>query len=443
MASVLRTTWPLLLGILLLMVGNGMQGTLLGIRGGIEGIPTFQMSIVMSAYFGGFLLGSLIVPNLIQSVGHVRVFAALGSLISAALILYAVAPDWMFWAAMRFVIGFSFCGVYITAESWLNASATNKTRGQALAAYMIVQMVGIILAQFLLNAGDPAGYLLFIIPSVLVSLSFTPILLSAQKAPPFETIQRMSLARLFEASPLGCVGIFLMGGVFSAMFGMSSVWGSAAGLSVQEISIFVAAIYLGGLLFQLPMGWLSDRYDRRVLVLLLAILGTMVIVATVVFKPGILWLTLAGGLVGGVANPIYALLLAYTNDYLDQADMASASAGLLFINGVGSMAGPLITGWLMAMLGPDGFWVYMGVLLAALSLYAGWRMTRRPHVAQEDQGHFAVINPSATVLAVEAALEAAQASDSDAGEGEVGTDVSGGSAQDGAQPTGSAETRPE
>ncbi|WP_411956615.1 MFS transporter [Paracoccus homiensis] len=410
MTSVVRTTWPLLLGILLLMVGNGMQGTLLGIRGGIEGIPTFLMSIVMSAYFGGFLLGSLVVPRMIQSVGHVRVFAALGSLISAVLVLYAVAPDWVFWAAMRFVIGFSFCGVYITAESWLNASATNETRGQALAAYMIVQMLGIIVAQFLLNTGDPAGFLLFIIPSVLVSLSFTPILLTAQQAPAFETIKRMSFGRLYRASPLGCIGIFLMGGVFSALFGMSSVWGSATGMSVRDISVFVAAIYVGGLLLQFPIGWLSDRYDRRKLVLLLSVVGTVVTAAAVMLQPGILGLILVGAIVGGVANPVYALLLAYTNDYLDQSDMAAASAGLLFINGLGSMAGPLITGWLMGLIGPDGFWVYMGVLLAALSLYAGWRMTRRPSLTVDEQGSFAVITPSATVLAVEAALDEAQSS---------------------------------
>ncbi|MCF3972178.1 MFS transporter [Paracoccus salsus] len=410
MASVMRSTWPLLLGVLLLMVGNGMQGTLLGIRGGIEGISTSRMSVVMSAYFAGFMLGSLIAPRMIQSVGHVRVFAALGSMISATLILYAAAPDWIIWSVLRLMIGFAFCGVYITAESWLNAGATNENRGRALAAYMIVQMLGIIVAQLLLNTGDPAGFVLFIIPSVLVSLAFTPILLSAQPAPAFATIKRMSFGRLYRASPLGCIGIFLMGGVFSAMFGMSSVWGAAKGLSVRDISMFVAAMYVGGLMLQFPIGWLSDRMDRRKLVLGLSIFGVLVVVATVALQPGILWLTVAGAMIGGVANPVYGLLLAYTNDYLDQSDMAAASAGLLFINGLGSMAGPLITGWLMGLIGPDGFWVYMGVLLAALSAYAGWRMTRRSALPAAEQGNYAVINPSATGLAVEAALDEAQTS---------------------------------
>jgi MFS family permease len=409
MLFVLRTTWPLLLGILLLMVGNGMQGTLLGIRGNIEGISTTEMSVVMAAYFGGFLAGSRVVPGMIQKVGHVRVFAALGSLISSLLILYAVAPHWVAWAAMRLLIGFCFSGVYITAESWLNASATNESRGQAMSAYMIVQMLGIISAQLLMNTADPAGYLLFVIPSVLVSLSFLPILLSTQPAPQFATLKRMTFGKLFRVSPLGCVGIFLMGGVFSALFGMASVWGSSKGLTVTEISAFVAAIYFGGLVLQYPIGWLSDHSDRRMIVLCLSVVGFIACFAAYQLDPGIWGLLLAAALVGGVANPIYSLLLAYTNDFLDASDMAAASAGLLFINGVGAMTGPLITGWVMEIMGPDGFWIYIGLLLVVLAAYTGWRRTRRAAPAQDQ--NFAVIAPSATPVAVEAALENAGSDD--------------------------------
>ncbi len=408
MLSVLRNSWPLLLGVMLLMVGNGMQGTLLGIRGEIENISTYQMSVVMSAYFLGFLFGSRLTPELIRRVGHVRVFAALGSLISAVLILYATAPNWVAWTAMRVLIGFSFSGVYITAESWLNASSTNETRGQTLSAYMIVQAIGIIGAQLLMNTGDPSGYFLFVIPSVLVSVAFTPILLSAAPAPPFETTQRMSFARLFAASPLGCVGMFLMGGVFSALFGMASVWGTRAGLSVREISAFVAAIYVGGLLFQYPIGWASDRMDRRLLILGLAAAGALAMALVFVTDPGFGVLLVMAVLIGGIANPIYSLLLAYTNDYLDNSDMASASAGLLFINGLGAITGPIVTGWLMEAVGDGGFFLYIGLLMAAISGYAGWRMTRRAGLPTEQTGAFAVLSPSATMFAVEVALEAAQ-----------------------------------
>ena len=162
------SAWALLLGMMLLMIGNGLQGTLLGVRGEIEGFSTFQMSLVMSAYFVGFLGGSRMAPEMIRRGGHVRVFAALASFISAVLILYPTFADPWAWTVGRVVIGFCFSGVYVTAESWLNNAATNETRGQALSLYMMVQMAGIVAAQGLLVVADPSGYVLFVIPSVLV-----------------------------------------------------------------------------------------------------------------------------------------------------------------------------------------------------------------------------------------------------------------------------------
>ncbi len=409
MLTVLRNSWALLLGIMLLMLGNGMQGTLLGIRGGIEGFSTLQMSVVMSSYFLGFLFGSRMTPEMLRRVGHVRVFAALGSLISAVLILYAVAPNWIAWSAERVIIGFSFSGVYITAESWLNNASTNENRGKALSLYIIVQMIGIIAAQTLLNFGDPAGYELFIIPSVLVSVAFTPILLSVAPAPAFAATKALSFRRLYRTSPLGIVAMFLLGGVFSAQFAMASVWGTAAGLTVRQISIFTAMIYVGGLIFQYPIGWLSDRIDRRHLVLGLAILGTLIMTVAVVFQPGFYVLVGIGMLSGGISNPLYSLLVAYVNDYLEGPDMAAASAGLIFINGLGAITGPVITGWVMARVGPSGFFLFMAVLFLAMASYAGWRMTRRRHrEIVEHPGSFTPLSPAASALAVGAAIEAAQ-----------------------------------
>ncbi|RWR08576.1 MFS transporter [Paenirhodobacter populi] len=407
MLTVLRTTWPLLLGILLLLVGNGMQGTLLGIRGGIEGFSTFQMSIVMSGYFVGFLFGSQMTPIMIRRVGHVRVFAALGSLISAILILYAAIPDWLAWTLMRIIMGFCFSGVYITAESWLNASSTNETRGQALSAYMIAQMVGIITAQILINVDDPAGYMLFVIPSVLVSLAFTPILLSVAPAPAFAAVKRLNFRKLYEVSPLGVVGMFLMGGVFSALFGMASVWGTRAGLTVPQISVFVGAIYVGGLVAQYPIGWASDRMDRRKIIFAVSVVGALAMFAAFVFSPGFFMLSVLGAIAGGVANPLYSLLIAYTNDYLDKDDMAAASGGLLFVNGVGAMISPPITGWLMEMVGTDGFFLFLALNFGMGAAYALYRMLRYPNRVGQFPGAYAVISPSASALAVDKALRAA------------------------------------
>lgn len=402
MLTVLRNTWALLLGLGLLMLGNGMQGTLLGIRGGIEQFTTFQMSLVMSAYFVGFLFGSRLAPDMIRRVGHVRVFAALGSMISAVLILYAAAPDWMVWAALRVIIGFSFSGVYIATESWLNNASTNENRGQALSLYLIVQMIGIIAAQLLLNVGDASGYILFVIPSVLVSLAFTPILLSVSQAPAFESTKPLSFRALYRASPLGCVGMFLLGGVFSAQFGMAAVWGTQAGLSIADLTIFVSAIYVGGLVLQYPIGWLSDRIDRRIVVLWLSVLGAVVLMIPVLFDPPFAVLVGVAAICGGVSNPLYSLLLAYVNDYLDKTDMAAASAGLMFINGLGAISGPVITGWMMDKIGSSGFFLFMGILFGILAAYAAWRMTQRRETPQVTSG-FTPVSPTASVIAVETA----------------------------------------
>lgn len=376
MLSVMRNSWALLLGMMLLMLGNGIQVTLLGIRGKIEGFSTQEMSYVMAAYSVGFLLGSRFAPQMIQRVGHVRVFSALGSLISAGMILFPVAPDWMAWAVMRVLLGFSFAGVFISAESWLNASSTNETRGQALSAYMIVSMIGVIASQVLMNLRDPSGFDLFIFASILVSLAFTPILLSAARAPAFQEIKPMPILQLYRTSPLGCTGLFLLGALFSTLFGMASVWGSEVGLSVKNISIFIASIYVGGLVLQYPVGWASDRWDRREMILWMSFAGAVATGGGLIFNWNMAVLSILGFMAGGIANPLYSLLVAYVNDYLNESEMAGASAGLLFIYGLGSIGGPMGTGWLMGVVGPSGFFLFISAMFLAIAGYATWRMTR-------------------------------------------------------------------
>lgn len=405
MLYVLKNSWALLLGVLLLLIGNGLQGTLLGIRGGLEGYDAATMSLVMTGYYVGFLVGSRRATVLIARVGHVRVFAGLGSLISAAFILYAEVPHAWAWVLLRILVGYSFAGVYVVAESWLNNAATNETRGQALSLYMIVQMAGIISAQGLLNLADPGGYTLFVVMSVLVSVAFLPILLTAGTAPPFQTTKPMSLRQLFHISPLGCIGTFLLGGVFAAIFGMASVFGTQAGMSVAEITIFVAAIYFGGLVFQYPIGWVSDRMDRRVLIMGLTAVGAAATAIGGFFTDSYAVTVVLGLLIGGVANPLYSLIIAYTNDFLQPSDMAAASGGLLFINGLGSMAGPVIIGAAMTRFGSGAFFVYVAVLYALIAIYALYRMSKRP--TPDETSPYAPVLPTASPVALEVAQEVA------------------------------------
>lgn len=414
MLQVLSSAWALLLGMCLLMVGNGMQGTLLGIRGGIENFSTFEMSIVMSSYFVGFLGGSRMAPGMIRRVGHVRVFAALASLISAVMILYPTFPNVVLWSLGRVLIGFCFSAVYVTAESWLNNAATNENRGQALSLYMIVQTLGIVIAQALLLTADPSGFVLFVIPSVLVSIAVTPILLSISPTPAFDTTKPMRIRELVSYSPLGCVGMFLLGGVFSAQFGMASVYGAEAGLTVAQISLFVAMFFVGSVILQYPIGWISDRMDRRGLIVVVSLIGAGGSVLGMLLGHQFPVLLVSAFVVGGMSNPLYSLLIAHTNDFLEHEDMAAASGVLVFINGLGAILGPVITGWMMGTaLGPGGFYLFTAALFIALASYAAYRSTRRAGVPVDETGNYVAIYPSATTVAVEVAQEVAIEADQD------------------------------
>lgn len=414
MLQVLSGSWALFLGMFMLMIGNGLQGTLLGVRGGLENFSTLEISVVMSAYFVGFLGGSKLTPEMIRRVGHVRVFAALGSTISAVLIMYPTLVTPWAWTIGRVIIGFCFCGVYVTAESWLNNQASNANRGKALSLYMIVQMAGIVAAQYILTLGDVSGFILFIIPSVLVSMAFAPILLSIRPTPAFSQTKPLSIKRLIKASPLACVGMFLLGGVFAAQFGMSAVYGVKAGLTVAQISLFVSSIYVTALIAQYPIGWMSDRMDRRILIIALAALGGLGAVIAMLGQAQYWMLLVGAALVGGTSNPLYALLIAYTNDYLDPEDMPAASGGLLFINGVGAIGGPLIVGFAMDWAGPAGFWAYLAFLMLGLAAYGGWRMIQRPtRTPVGETVPYAKISASSTAVAAEVAQEVYRQSDAE------------------------------
>ena len=406
MLLVMQGSWALLLGMLFLQLGNGLQGTLLSVRGELENFSTFEMSLVMSAYFMGFLGASRLVPELIRRVGHVRVFAALASFISAVLILYPLLVNPWVWTGGRVIIGFCFCGVYITAESWLNNAATNENRGKLLSSYMVVQMAGIVAAQLLLLIGDPGGFELFVLISVLVSISFAPILLSITPTPAFEATKPMSIKELFSTSPLGCVGMFFLGGILSAQVGMAPVFGTKAGLSLSEISSFVAAFYIGAMVFQFPIGWLSDQMDRRILIVVTSAIGFIAALSAILLEGSFLILVGSAFFIGGMSNPLYSLLIAYTNDFLELDDMASASGGLLFLNGLGAISGPLFTGYLMTKMGPEGFFIVLATLLGLLTGYGSYRMTQRG-ISDIDTSSYTTVLPTTSVVAMEIAQELA------------------------------------
>ena len=405
MFKVLASVWALLIGIVLIMLGNGLHFTLIGLRGGIEGFSSSELAIVTSGYFMGFLSGARFTPWLIRRVGHVRVFAALGSFMSAGLIAFPLLTEPWAWTLLRLLVGFCMSGIYVTAESWLNDAATNETRGTVLSAYMIAQTLGIIGAQGLLAMGDAQTAGLFIVASILVSVSFAPILLSVSTAPVTEVTRPMGLRNLFKGSPLGTVGIFLLGAIYATQSGMGAVYGSKIGMAASEIALFIAMLFAGALLLQFPIGWLSDRMDRRKLIFGAALLGALSCGVGWMTGGG-LWLMMAAAFfAGGVTTPLYALFLAYTNDYLTAEDMPAASGGLVLTFGVGAILGPLVTGWAMQQFNPFAFWLVLGATFGAIALYALYRMTRRSTVPVAQTESYLGVIPSASPVAVQSASD--------------------------------------
>jgi MFS family permease len=394
---------PLLVGIFFIMLGNGMHFTLVGLRGDIENFSAGALAVVTSAYFGGFLLGARAAPNLIQRVGHIRVFAAVGSFLSAGLIALPLVVDPLAWTLLRAVIGFCMAGIYVTAESWLNAEATNENRGTILSIYMIAQTLGMISAQGLLMLGDASTASLFIVASILVSVSFGPILLSVSSTPAVEMSRSMALHDLVRAAPLGTVGVFFLGTIFATQAGMGPVFAAQIGLSAQQVSLFMAMLFVGPLLLQVPIGWISDRVDRRRVIFVTSALGAVFCLLGWAVSEDRGHLFVIAFLTGGVTMPLYALLLAYANDALSREDMPAASGALALTFGFGAILGPLAAGFMMQTFGSYMFWIILAATFLMIAVFALYRMTQSSVRSPDETESYLSVVPTASQVAVEAA----------------------------------------
>lgn len=394
---------PLLVGIFFIMLGNGMHFTLVGLRGDIESFSASALAIVTSAYFGGFLVGARTAPKLIKRVGHVRVFAAVGSFLSAGLIALPLLVDPIAWTVMRVAIGFCMAGIYVTAESWLNAVAANENRGMILSIYMIVQTLGMISAQGILTLGDAGTASLFIVASILISISFGPILLSASQTPNVEMSRSMALRDLVSAAPLGTVGVFFLGTLFATQAGMGPVFAAQIGLQAQQVSLFMAMLFIGPLLLQVPIGWISDRVDRRRIIFVISAFGAFFCLLGWSIGEDRRLLFLIAFLTGGVTMPLYALLLAYANDAMSREDMPAASGALALTFGFGAILGPLAAGFVMQALGSYMFWVTMAGTFLAIAVFALYRMTQRAVRSPADTDSYICVVPTGSQVAAEAA----------------------------------------
>jgi MFS family permease len=406
MTRTLLSAWSLLLGMAVLMLGHGLQGTLLSLRAALEGFALPVTGIVMSGYYLGLVAAPFIVPHFVGSVGHVRVFAALASLASTTILVHILFVDPVTWFFLRFVTGMALCGVYITAESWLNSKADNQTRGGLFSVYMVIQTAGFAGGNFLLNLAPVQSWQLFVGVSVLFSVGLIPLLLADNQAPPPSRPTHVGFKELWRLSPLGLVTIFGIGIAQGGLYGMGPIWARQFGMSVGTVSIFMAVILIGGALFQWPIGRLSDWMDRRIVLAAVsfaaAISAALVLVAGPDAETTVLVLFF---LFGGMSLPMYSLGVAHTNDFMRPDQLVAVSGALLLANGLGAAIGPTLTSFIMEHVGIYAFPVMLALAHAGIGLFALWRMTRRPAPTAAERGPLQPIpahSPYSTVLAQEA-----------------------------------------
>jgi MFS family permease len=389
MRTALAATWTLLLGMALLMLGAGLQGTLVGLRASLEGFPTLLAGIMLAAYYLGYMAGSVMTPGLVNSVGHVRVFAALTSLASVLILLQGVFVAPLPWTLVRILFGFCFAGIYVVAESWLNGRVDNEHRGLLLSLYMLVCYAGLGLGQLLLNVADPRSTILFILVSILISIAMVPMALTSSSAPAISMPVRVSPRDLFHRSPLGVVGVAVAGAVSGCLFSLGALYADGQGFTTLDVSLFMAVAILAGCVTQLPIGRLSDRMDRRKVVITVCLLAAFGAI-------GAWWLADASRLAffamvaayGGMSLTLYSLSSAHVNDHVPADEKLGASSTLILVNGAGAFIAPILVAAIMQLSGNDTFLPLLAVMHVLLAVYALFRMGRRAPVPGERKTPF-------------------------------------------------------
>ena len=386
--SALRSAWPLFASVILMMAGNGLQGTYLGVRATLEAFDPVAIGFIMSMYFVGYLGGSRITPRLVRNVGHIRVFAALASLAGAIVLLQALIVAPLAWALLRAGTGFAFAGLYIVVESWLNDLSTRETRGRIMAFYLLTLYTGSFSGQLLLKTADPSHVTIFLVISILISLSLVPVALTPRPTPEFRSAAPLPISALWRASPLGVVAIASSGLGNSVLMSIGAVYTAERGFTPGEISSFMALLVLGGALFQIPIGQMSDRYERRQVMTFVAAASAGCAFLCMLFASSGFLLYLCAFLLGGFSMTIYGLCTAYMNDRLDPSQYVSASSSMILFNGAGAAIGPVLATTIMSVAGNNAFFPILALIYLAIALFALHRARVREAPAHEDKAPY-------------------------------------------------------
>ncbi|MFL2883000.1 MAG: MFS transporter [Pelagibacteraceae bacterium] len=423
MGKIIKNSWALFTGFSIIIISHGFQGNLLGIRSVIEEFNFIATGTMMSGYFIGFFVGANVIPKLVSKVGHIRVFAAFASMASLSSLVHVVFVDPVVWVMARFLTGFSMIGIFVIVESWLNDRANNKTRGKVLSLYMLITYVGMALGNLLLNVSSPKNYEPFILISLLFSVALIPILLTKRKPPKFKKTSSINIKELFKISPFGSFAMICTGFIFAPIFSLLSVYAITMKLSIFETSILLVGVMLAGAMFQWPIGSISDKYDRRIIIIFSSIaacfFSIMVIFvsgdgtslsnlflettvsfnyfSTVMDKTKLFVFII---LLAGVTLPLFSLNLALVNDQIPKEKFVAAGGGLNIIFGLGAMAGPIMCASFMKLLGPNGFFIHLILFLVLIIVFGIYRLNKRQYEENPDST-FTPLPTSITPLGIE------------------------------------------
>jgi MFS family permease len=383
---------PLLAAAGILLAGNGMQGTLIALRGSSEGYAPSMIGLMGAAYFAGFLIGCWNVPRLLRAVGHIRTFASLAAIAACASLLLVLLLDPYAWVGLRFISGLCFSGLFTTVESWLNSSVDNVNRGRVLSIYRIIDLSAVTAGQFLIPLLGIDGFTVFAVLSIMVTLSLVPVSLADRSQPKLPDTASFSLRLIWNLSPIACIGCMSIGLTNSAFRLVGPLYAQSIGMSINSVAAFISAGIIGGAVLQYPLGVLSDRYDRRI-VLLIATAGAaltgLYLSSMAGQSPLLNYIGIFG--FGAFALPLYSLSAAHANDHAGENDYVVVATGLTFFFSLGAIIGPLLSSSLIDQFGPRSLFAYTTVVHVLLIVLILWRMRARAPVPSAERGRFVTL----------------------------------------------------
>lgn len=386
MLKALAPVASLLFGVAILLTGQGLQGTLLPVRANLEQFSVFGVGFIGGTYFLGFTLGCLFGARMIRRVGHVRTFAAMTAAASASPLLHGLWINFWSWAFLRSLSGFCFAILYMVIESWINEKASNENRGTIFSAYVLINMTVLAVGQQMLLLDDPRTLTLFALASVLVSLAAVPVALSTSEHPRLVQTVRLDIRYLYRTSPAGMLGALATGLANGSFWALAPIFAAAYSDDLALAAWVMTASVLGGAISQWPLGYLSDRIDRRYVMALISFGGAATAVSIWLFADQLspFFIALLCGTWGAMAFPLNAISVAHANDNAEADEYVMLSGGLLLMYGMGAVVGPIISSTAMGSVGPGGLFLFTALVHAVLLLYIVNRTLRR---SAPDAGH--------------------------------------------------------